>query len=263
VRIIDFDDFVANELERLRYETQRRWLPWAGAAFAALALVTALLERNLWGLVLAFLGAAAVCMGLWGYFELRYRKAAVARSQLKAGLDGQQIVPQALAHLSDQYYLLNNVPLPNRHDDVDHILLGPNGIFAIEAKHHRGVIRLREGEWYQSKLSQSGRPQPESPIRDPIQQIKRNVGYLRTCINHTDPALSRRTRLWIEGLVVFTHRSAELDLPGAPSTYEPVPVLRARDLPAHIEAHRPRHQLPQRDRLRIIEMLAHLQAPLQ
>ena len=88
-------------------------------------------------------------------------------------------------------YLLNNLSLPGRADDVDHMVVGPNGIFALETKNHRGRIFWREGQWYQAKVSRKGHPQPEEPIRDPSQQIKRNVDYLRSCINHTDPALSQ------------------------------------------------------------------------
>ena len=164
-----------------------------------------------------------------------------------------------LANLDERYYLINNLKLPGRADDIDHIVVGPNGIFALETKHHRGRIFSRNGQWYQAKVSRSGRPQPEGEIRDPTQQLKRNVDYLRSCINRTDPALSRRTRLWIEGVVVFTHPAVSLDLPEEVLAGLPFPVLRARDLPAHILKHVPRHPYSRHDARQIVSMFGHLQ----
>jgi hypothetical protein len=109
-------------------------------------------------------------------------------------------------------------------------------------------------------MSRGGRLQPEAPIRDPTQQLKRNVDYLRSCINRTDPALSRRTRLWIEGAVVFTHPAASLDLPQTVLEESPFPVFRARDLPAHIVGHVSRRPYSKADVRQIVSMLGHLQS---
>ena len=106
------------------------------------------------------------------------RANSVFRSQLEAGLRGQNRMTEILARLNDDYFLLNNLSLPGRADDVDHTVVSPNGIFALETKNHRGRIFWREGQWYQAKVSRKGHPQPEEPIRDPSQQLKRNVDYL-------------------------------------------------------------------------------------
>jgi hypothetical protein len=140
-------------------------------------------------------------------------------------------------------------------------LIGPNGIFALETKNHRGRIFWREGQWYQEKVSRQGRLQPEDPIRDPSQQLKRNVDYLRSCINRTDPGLSRRTRLWIEGAAVFTHSAVDVELPQSVRKTLPFPVLHARELPAHIREHVPRHSYSKGDVRRIASLFAHLLAP--
>jgi hypothetical protein len=197
--------------------------------------------------------------GALGYFEWAYHRHSQLRDQLRAGLRGQRLLPQVLVALDDSYYLINNLKLPGRADDIDHVVVGSNGIFALETKHHRGRIFWRDGQWYQAKMSRSGRLQPETPIRDPARQLKRNVDYLRTCINRTDRALSRRTRLWIEGAVVFTHPAVSLDLPPAVLEELPFPVLRARELPAHIVGHVPRWPYSKADLRQIVSMLGHLQ----
>ena len=228
---------------------------------ALLALLLSLLtDVACWPGLLLALAALASGAGL-AYFQMRYRANRVLRSQLRAGLQGQERIPEILAHLGDDYYLLNNLKLPGRADDVDHMVIGPNGIFALETKNHRGHIFWREGQWYQEKISRRGRLQPEDPIRDPSQQLKRNVDYLRSCINRTNPGLSRRTRLWIEGAAVFTHSAVHVDLPQSVRQKLPFPVVHARELPATIREHVPRHSYSKGDVRRIVSMLAHLQAP--
>jgi len=110
-------------------------------------------------------------------------------------------------------------------------------------------------------VSRRGHLQPEATFRDPTQQLKRNVDYLRTCINYTDRKLSRRTGLWIEGVVVFTHPAVTLDLPEDVVDTLPFPVLRARDLPARISGHVPRRPHSKTEVRQIVALLGHLASP--
>jgi hypothetical protein len=226
-----------------------------------LALLAALVDSRLLSLALAFVVLTLVPAAGLAYYEWTYRRRSTLRNQLRAGLRGQRHLPQILSSLDDRYYLINNLKLPERADDVDHMLLGPNGIFALETKNHRGRIFWRDGQWYQSKLSRNGRPQPNTEIRDPVLQLKRNVDYLRSCINYTDETLSRQTGLWIEGAVVFTHPAASLDLPDPLQDTLPFPVLRARDLPAHILGHVPRRPYSKSEIRQIVGLLGHLCCP--
>jgi hypothetical protein len=264
LRSIDFDDYIARQLARASFDPQRRALRWSTLALAlltSLALVFAVLtNRGVWPAVI--LGALTlVSGGGLAHYEWSYRSRSGLRGQLQAGLRGQRRMIEILGLLDDRYYLINNLKLPGRADDVDHIIVGPNGVFAIETKNHRGRIYWQQGQWYQSKISRSGRPQPEDPIRDPTRQLKRNVDYLRSCINYTDPDLSRRTWLWIEGVVVFTHPTVSLDLPEAVQETLPFPALRARDLPSHILRHVPRRPYSKTDIRRIVSMFGHLESP--
>jgi hypothetical protein len=264
LRVIEFDDFVAQRLQRATYTSQRRWLRWLSLALLFLMLLATLLAVSGGGPPWLALFLAAVLLlsaaGL-GHYEWAYRRRRRLRGQLQAGLRGQRFLTTILACLDDSYYLINNLKLPGRADDVDHLVVGPSGVFALEAKHHRGRIFWQDGQWFQAKMSRRGHLQPEEPIRDPVQQLKRNIDYLRTCINTTDRSLSQRTGLWIEGAVVFTHPAASLDLPAELLASTHFPVLKARDLPAHIAGHVPRHPHPAAEVRAIVGLLGHLQAP--
>ncbi len=264
MRVISFEDHVAQELARASFGPQRRRLRQATVVLGSLAALAALLaliiEMQPWPALI--LAALALLSGAGlAHYEWRYRSRSTLRAQLRSGLRGQQRMAEVLAVLDDGYYLINNLKLPDRADDVDHIIVGPNGIFALETKNHRGRIYWQDGQWYQAKVSRRGRLQPESQIRDPARQLKRNVDYLRTCINQTSPELSRRTRLWIEGVIVFTHPAVSVDLVQAVEETLPFPVLRARDLPLRILEHVPRRPYSRADVRRIVSMFAHLQPP--
>jgi hypothetical protein len=263
LHVIDFQNHVARELVRASYTRERRRLRRATLILGELtcvALLVSLFTGRWWG-VAGVLGAAtlASAAGLV-YYRRSYRQQAGTRGQLRAGLRGQELLAQILAPLDDRYNLLNNLSLPGWSDDVDHVLVGPNGVFVLETKHHRGRIFCRDGAWLQQKVSRGGHLQPEEPMRDPVRQLKRNVDYLRACIRTTDPSLARRTGLWMEGAAVFTHPGVTIDLPPEVVGALPFPVLRGRDLPAHITGHVPR-PYSRSEVSRIVSLFGHLKAP--
>jgi hypothetical protein len=264
VHVINFEDYVAHQLARASFRPQRRSGRWAllilgllTLAVAAGALFVGQLIWPAWILGILTLASGAILL----FYEWRFKSAGVLRNQLRAGLRGQRRLVKLLSSLDDNYYLINNLELPGRSDDIDHLVVGPSGIFALETKNHRGRIFWQDGQWYQAKISRSGRPQPAEPIRDPTRQLKRNVDHLRGCINATDPELSRRTRLWIEGAVIFAHPAVTIDLPPKVERKLPFPVLRAQDLPAHIRSHTPRQRLTKADIREIVSMFGHLKPP--
>ena len=56
----------------------------------------------------------------------------------KKGIMGEIEVEKALKALDDSYVIINNVRLPNGNGNIDHVVVGPTGIFAIETKNIRG-----------------------------------------------------------------------------------------------------------------------------
>jgi hypothetical protein len=142
------------------------------------------------------------------------RDVAITRS----GAAGEAVLPQLLRSLPDSYTLLNGVPVPGARADIDHVLVGPNGIWAIEAKHHAGMVQCVGDAWGYTRRGRDGLPQ-EGHIGSPSQQVRRAAqaleSYLRQCGSLTGS-------LRVEPLVVFTHPQVELSLE-APT----LPVLRA------------------------------------
>lgn len=74
------------------------------------------------------------------------------------GARGEEMTAGELAHLPCEWTVFNGVVLPDKRD-VDHIAVGPQGVFVIETKHWRGAISVQNGE-----ILAEGRLIRKSPI---------------------------------------------------------------------------------------------------
>jgi hypothetical protein len=139
--------------------------------------------------------------------------------------------PGSLVGLPDDYIIFNQVLVPHgeSYREFDFIVVGPNGIFGIEIKHHRGHICGSEADktWRQKKRSRAGHTY-EQDIRNPVTQVKSAIYPLKQYL------ASHGANNWIQGIVVFTHPECELEI-GESS----VPVLTLKELAPYITRHRP------------------------
>lgn len=155
------------------------------------------------------------------------------------GRYGEDIIPYSLNDLDDSHYLINDVTLPSAYGNIDHILLMPKGIFAIEAKHWEGEIICQGDDWkrrYHKGLFTT----KDYPMGSPSRQIKRNAFDLSKLI---ESELFHNTfKVWVNGLLVFTNDNINLQL------QEPtVTVLRVGELYSYITNYRQVHNLSKRD----------------
>jgi hypothetical protein len=129
------------------------------------------------------------------YFQRMYRS-------YRLGVEGEEKVTSLLqSSLNDYYFLVNSVVYSEggKKQDIDHVLLGPNAVFAIETKNW---TRL----YY-----------------DPTNQAKHNAQWVQKAIVNSK-VLGDRT-LWVQGVVVF------LNFLGVPNlNTENVKVLGFNDL---------------------------------
>lgn len=126
----------------------------------------------------------------------------IKRSHYKSGYSGEQIVIEALQNLPDLYSLINDVNLPNGYGNIDHVVLGSNGIFIIETKNFEGEIRCEGDIWYQFK--DTWKILEEYEIKSPSKQVKGNALKLKQYIESKN-IFGKSLRLWVEGIVVFTY----------------------------------------------------------
>jgi len=152
----------------------------------------------------------------------------------KRGYDGEIRVTKHLnSALSDEYYLINDVNLPpyNR-GNIDHIVLSPKGIFAIETKNHRGKITCYGDEWliqYRGKNKGSTEREFNLTLGSPSAQVRNSAFRVKKIIESLEALKSKRA--WVQGIVVFSNEHAELYVNEPPDR---VDIMTLKDLPNYL-----------------------------
>ena len=109
----------------------------------------------------------------------------------------KQVAALLTSKLNDDYYLLNDLYLREGGGDIDHIVLGPNGVFVLETKNWSGSISCNGDEWQRvGKRNFSG---------SPSRQVKRNAAKIKQIIDG-NPNL-RPLGIWVEGHCGFNKQS--------------------------------------------------------
>jgi hypothetical protein len=116
-----------------------RTMPWRVAAIlsigAGAGLVSSLLAPRL-GLVVG--GLAATAAG-WG---LRFRPSPEAIAW-RRGAAGERRTARLLGPLERQgWVVLHDLAVPGSRANIDHLVIGPGGIFVIDSKQYRGRLQL-------------------------------------------------------------------------------------------------------------------------
>lgn len=81
-------------------------------------------------------------------------------------------VAETLKALGDDYIVFNDIVLPDSKGNADYLLIGTNGIFAVEIKSYADVVKCEEDEWFIGR----------KPVRSLSNQAKRNSIALRGCL---------------------------------------------------------------------------------
>ncbi len=196
--------------------------------FSLIVLITGssfFLGLNLYIFEAAALLISLVPLALFYYYLRKYRI-------YNGGWEGEKQVTKLLSSkLNDDYFLLNDLHLRTGGGDIDHIVLGPNGVFVLETKNWSGEITCRGDEW-----QRAGRPNFKS---SPSLQVKRNAYKIKQIID-SSPSLNLNG-VWVEGIVVFTNSHSTLRL-----NNPTVPILKLTQLLNHIISQRSSSGLSQR-----------------
>jgi hypothetical protein len=155
------------------------------------------------------------------------------------GVSGERQVGQVLAsELPQSYALFNGLTLPRGAGDIDHLVVGPTGVFVLETKTMAGhIVCEADGTWHRKRVGRSGTPY-DAFIGDPAAQVQRNIFAVRQALRRRLPAFFGHTSLWIEGLVVFPHPATELETSGSR-----VPAVGLEEAARRICQHIPRREL--------------------
>jgi hypothetical protein len=127
---------------------------------------------------------------------------------LMAGNEGEQLVASGLGRvLSDEWTLIRGYR--NRRGEIDHLLLGPPGLIAIEGKHRNALVHCAGDHWWFTKFDKYGNAvergeMTDSQGRSPSQQVNEPASQLESFLR------ARGHPVAIQRVVLLTHPRSRL-----------------------------------------------------
>ena len=128
---------------------------------------------------------------------------------LTAGMQGEQLVADELGRdLNDDWILVRGYT--NSSGEIDHLLLGPGGLFAMEVKHRNATVYVDGDEWQFEKYDRFGNLVEEGRITDrggrsPSRQVNDSADTLQRFLNTRG-----QQQVVIQRIVILTHPRSEL-----------------------------------------------------
>jgi Nuclease-related domain len=179
----------------------------------AIAVVAILAMRYI---QLPFVGLITTVLGI-ALFKANFTR----WSNWSVGKRGEMAISDALGSLSDDYIVLNDLMLPDGKGNVDHLVMGPNGLFAIETKNYSTFVKCLGDDWFVNGKK----------IRSLSKQAKRNAMAVRE--NLAAVFADQGNRLpFVTALLVFVNGNGRFSIKNPT-----VPVLRSSELAQFIARH--------------------------
>jgi hypothetical protein len=68
-----------------------------------------------------------------------------------SGARGERATADALKALSPAFTVLHDLSIPGHRANIDHLVIGPTGVFVVDSKNHRGPLRVGDGTIWQGR----------------------------------------------------------------------------------------------------------------
>ncbi len=189
----------------LGFQKTTRFVVWGTVlALAAWGVVATIQSGTFVGII----AAVAVIVLAAGY-EVRLREIASESRNIEGGRRGEQQMAGRLAEqLADDHVILNDLEFRIAHErcQIDHLVIGPSGIYVIESKYWAGTLSGDAGDaqWKQRRSDGSVRR-----VKSPVQQCERQRRMFITLLASKVPEDR------IHALAVFTHPAVQLQISNA------------------------------------------------
>lgn len=151
---------VAGEWARVKGVVMGLWPLFLGVFACGFSLAMCLFAHHGQGAVLLVLSLVAIAWSL--VRGLRHVE------RFFKGARGEERVAGILKGLPEAYHVFNDFVACGTH--VDHVVVGPAGVFAVETKFWKGAVTVEEGH-----ILADGR----LPSRDPLSQCRREAEQVR------------------------------------------------------------------------------------
>jgi len=127
----------------------------------------------------------------------------------KSGLEGEATSDGVLSNLPDDYYIFYSIDIKYQGEksQIDHLVVGPTGVFIIESRNVKGYIVGRDDdkEITVHKVGQKG-GQYTVKMYNPIKQVTTHVYRASSYLKE------QGINTWVQGIVYFTNPASTVCL---------------------------------------------------
>jgi len=118
----------------------------------------------------------------------------------KSGLNGERAVIKNISgKLSNEYSMFNDVLLADgkRMGNIDHIIVGPTGVFVIETKNNRGEVTFDGYRW-------------KGVNKNPSDQVEKNLFRVKNLLKQCQVFAQKDP--YVHGVLLFSNNKAKLSI---------------------------------------------------
>lgn len=189
-------------------ERQERWSFgefgfWLGFAYSAVIFLTITLVQELLKGTLTILALIIVGLMLAYISRMLHREAKRSYQEYKdyqKGREGEEaVMERILANLDSQWTVFRNWLWSDRKDDIDIVLVGPGGVWAVEVKTYGEHTKVNTPFSTVSKKP-FWRKKKQKWSRTPDQQATDNATRLKRVLHQRNPGIAVT---WVEAVVAF------------------------------------------------------------
>jgi hypothetical protein len=169
------------------------------------------------GIWLFGVGAFGIVVGWiwWSRHEKRFDKEFERMEHIPSGLNAEIFVAQLLARLPNEFYVLHDLkPDGEPGANIDHIVVGPTGVFAVETK--SGKVRIGNGTKNYIGQAKGNAAKLRNLIRE---RAKVNLDWAEPilCFPFADPSSTK-----LPNEIIFTNWQTMLEILESPPNPRPL-----------------------------------------
>jgi hypothetical protein len=153
---------------------------------------------GLFGFIVTFLSLIILVIGA-GLIYYGYN----AGKSWNKGIKGEYLVAEYLNQLPKDYFVFNDVKFPESYGNLDHIVIGPSGIYVIETKNYDGFFLVKGNEWFYKNGNRVKREKGQ-----PGKQVMANSMSLRKFL--VDNGINM-DGIWVNSIVTLINNNFKIE----------------------------------------------------
>lgn len=115
----------------------------------------------------------------------------------------ENIISEYLDQLPNDYYIFNDVKLRGSDENIEYVIIGPNGIFVIETKNYNGHYIINDNDWFYKKGHDLYRI-----YKSPGKQVMNNAISLRKFLMDNDVNMDG---IWVNSIVILLNNNFKIE----------------------------------------------------